>query len=89
MADTFRAFVADEKDGKYVADFRDMTVADLPAQGVLVDVAYSTVNYKDGLAVTGKGKIAPLMRLSLPTKSITLVIADNVLVSTPRLDATV
>lgn len=57
MADTFRAFVADEKDGKYVADFRDMTVADLPAQGVLVDVAYSTVNYKDGLAVTGKGKI--------------------------------
>ncbi len=57
MADTFRAFVADEKDGKYAADFRDMTVADLPAQGVLVDVAYSTVNYKDGLAVTGKGKI--------------------------------
>ena len=34
-----------------------MTLADLPAQGVLVDVAYSTVNYKDGLAVTGKGKI--------------------------------
>ena len=57
MTDTFRAFVADEKDGKYTADFRDITVADLPAQGVLVDVAYSTVNYKDGLAVTGKGKI--------------------------------
>jgi putative YhdH/YhfP family quinone oxidoreductase len=57
MPDTFRAFVADEKDGKYTADFRDMTLADLPAQGVLVDVAYSTVNYKDGLAVTGKGKI--------------------------------
>ena len=57
MTDTFRAFVADEKDGKYTADFRDMTLADLPAQGVLVDVAYSTVNYKDGLAVTGKGKI--------------------------------
>ncbi len=57
MTDTFRAFVADEKDGKYTADFRDITVADLPAHGVLVDVAYSTVNYKDGLAVTGKGKI--------------------------------
>ncbi len=57
MTDTFRAFVADEKDGKYTAGFRDITLADLPAQGVLVDVAYSTVNYKDGLAVTGKGKI--------------------------------
>ena len=57
MSDTFRAFVADEKDGKYAADFRDLTVADLPAYPVTVDVAYSTLNYKDGLAVTGKGKI--------------------------------
>src|SRR3954464_10765625 len=57
MPDTFRAFVADEKDGKYSADFRDLSAADLPAYPVLVDVAYSTVNYKDGLAVTGKGKI--------------------------------
>ena len=31
----------------------------LPAQGgnVLIRVTYSSVNYKDGLAVTGKGKI--------------------------------
>ena len=57
MPDTFRAFVADEKDGKYAADFRDLTAADLPPYPVLVDVAYSTLNYKDGLAVTGKGKI--------------------------------
>jgi putative YhdH/YhfP family quinone oxidoreductase len=57
MPDTFRAFVADEKDGAYLADFRDLTVAELPPQPVLVDVAYSTLNYKDGLAVTGKGKI--------------------------------
>lgn len=31
--------------------------AELPADGVLVDVAYSTLNYKDALAMTGKGKI--------------------------------
>jgi len=31
--------------------------ADLPAGDVLVDVAYSSLNYKDGLAVTGRGKI--------------------------------
>ena len=31
---------------------------DLPAEGeVVVDVAYSSLNYKDGLAVTGKGRI--------------------------------
>ncbi len=54
---SFRAFVVDEIDGKYTGGFRDLTVADLPAEGVLIDVAYSTLNYKDGLAVTGKGKI--------------------------------
>ncbi len=31
--------------------------ADLPDGDVLIDVAYSSLNYKDGLAVTGKGKI--------------------------------
>jgi putative YhdH/YhfP family quinone oxidoreductase len=57
MPDTFRAFVVDEVEGKYTPGFRDLSVADLPNQPVLVDVAYSTINYKDGLAVTGKGKI--------------------------------
>jgi acrylyl-CoA reductase (NADPH) len=32
--------------------------ADLPEGDVTVDVAYSSLNYKDGLAVSGKGKIA-------------------------------
>jgi acrylyl-CoA reductase (NADPH) len=55
---TFRAFVVDEKNGAYTGEFRDLTEADLPKEKVLVDVAYSTLNYKDGLVVTGKGKIA-------------------------------
>jgi putative YhdH/YhfP family quinone oxidoreductase len=58
MADTFRAYVVDQVDGKYTGGFRDLTVDDLPPEKVLVDVAYSSLNYKDGLAVTGKGKIA-------------------------------
>ncbi len=57
MADTFKAFVVDQVDGKYTGGFRDLTVADLPPEKVLVDVAYSSLNYKDGLAVTGKGRI--------------------------------
>lgn len=57
MTDSFRAFVVDMVDGKYAANFRTLTLAGLPDQPVLIDVAYSTLNYKDGLAVTGKGKI--------------------------------
>jgi acrylyl-CoA reductase (NADPH) len=55
---SFRAFIVDEVEGKYTPGFKDLTVDDLPKDGVLIDVAYSTLNYKDGLAVTGKGKIA-------------------------------
>ncbi len=48
----------EEVDGKPKASFKTLRVADLPDHDVLVDVAYSTVNYKDGLALTGKGRIA-------------------------------
>lgn len=37
--------------------FEELTDHDLPQGGVTVDVAYSSLNYKDGLAVTGRGKI--------------------------------
>lgn len=58
MADeTFRALVVEERDGARSVAVRDLPLADLPANEVLVRVAYSTLNYKDGLAVTGKGKI--------------------------------
>lgn len=36
----------------------ELTDADLPDGDVTVDVAFSSLNYKDGLAVSGKGKIA-------------------------------
>src|SRR5438045_2732817 len=32
-------------------------IGELPLNDVLIDVAYSSLNYKDGLAVTGKGRI--------------------------------
>jgi acrylyl-CoA reductase (NADPH) len=57
MSDTFKALVVDNVDGTYSAFFKDLSVSDLPDESVLVDVSYSTLNYKDGLAVTGKGKI--------------------------------
>ena len=57
MPDTFRAFVVDEDGGTYNSGFRDLTLADLPDEKVLVDISHSSLNYKDGLAVSGKAKI--------------------------------
>ena len=58
MGERFKAFVIEEADGRPRGAFKDLTLADLPDRDVLVEVAFSTVNYKDGLAVTGKGRIA-------------------------------
>lgn len=57
MAETFRAVLIEEVDGKPKAGFKDLTKKELPANDVLVEVGYSTLNYKDGLALTG-GRIA-------------------------------
>lgn len=58
MTEPFRALMIVDYEGKPKAEFRQLTLADLPDHEVLVEVAYSTVNYKDGLAVSGKGRIA-------------------------------
>lgn len=58
MTDTFTAMIIDAVDGKPKSGFRSLTLGDLPDHDVLVEVAYSTVNYKDGLAISGKGRIA-------------------------------
>lgn len=57
MSDQFQALVLDQADGKTVANLRELTNEDLPQGDVLVDISYSTLNYKDGLAITGAGKI--------------------------------
>ncbi len=53
----FPAIYAYQADGAYRVERREMNLAELPDADVLVDVAYSSLNYKDGLAVTGLGKI--------------------------------
>lgn len=54
MSTTFPAYVIDENG----SGFQDLTLADLPDHDVLVEVEYSTVNYKDGLAISGRTPIA-------------------------------
>ena len=55
--DKFRAYRIDEQDGKIVAGFQSLTVEDLTPGNVVVRVSHSTINYKDALAATGKGRI--------------------------------
>ena len=57
MPGTFKAFIVDKKEEGFTATFKDLTEADLPPGEVLVKVAYSSVNYKDGLASIPEGKI--------------------------------
>ncbi len=55
--DKFRAFRIDERDGSIAAGFRELTLDDLSDGNVVVRVTHSTINYKDALAATGKGRI--------------------------------
>lgn len=54
---SFNALVARESEGGYKVAMEQLTDADLPAGDVLVDIAFSSMNYKDALGVTGKGRI--------------------------------
>lgn len=56
----FKALVVEERDGQRMVEVRELGLDALPPGEVLVQVAYSTLNYKDGLAVTGKGKVLRL-----------------------------
>jgi len=60
MSDTFKAIlVSRDEDKKQSVDIADLTEADLMDGDVTVAVEATTVNYKDGLAITGK---APVVR---------------------------
>ena len=53
----FRALIAEGSADRYATHFKDIAADALPPGDLLVDVAYSSLNYKDALAVTGRGKI--------------------------------
>lgn len=57
MSDTFNAIVARERNGKVLGQLEALTAEDLPDEDVLVRISHSTLNYKDGLAVSGRGRI--------------------------------
>lgn len=56
MSNSIKAIVI-KKDENYTAELSEIQQSDLPEQNVQLDVLYSTLNYKDGLAITGKGPV--------------------------------
>lgn len=53
----FKAIVINKDDKGYRAELEQLEESALPAGEVRVRVLYSTLNYKDGLAITGKGPV--------------------------------
>ena len=56
MSNSVKAIVI-TKDENYAAALSEVQQSDLTDQNVQLDVLYSTLNYKDGLAITGKGPV--------------------------------
>ncbi|RYD95245.1 MAG: oxidoreductase, partial [Sphingomonadales bacterium] len=57
MADTFRALRVHKTETGQEARFENLSEADLMPGDVTVRVSHSTVNFKDGLAITGKSPV--------------------------------
>ena len=56
--DTFRSFRINQGEDKSIsANFTNMSLEDLTEGDVVIKTSYSTINYKDALAATGKGRI--------------------------------
>jgi len=53
----FKAILINKQDGAQSVQIADVDDAQLPDAAVTVRVEYSTINYKDGLAITGKSPV--------------------------------
>ncbi|AUG98494.1 oxidoreductase [Prodigiosinella confusarubida] len=52
-----QALVLEQQNGRLLSNIQDVSQEQLPDGNVTVDVEWSGINYKDALAITGKGKI--------------------------------
>ena len=53
----FKAIMIEKDDAGYRASLKELDEAHLPPGDVSVRVSHSTLNYKDGLAITGRGPV--------------------------------
>jgi acrylyl-CoA reductase (NADPH) len=76
-AETFRAFVATKSEEGFSRGTAELSTTDLPGDGVLIDVEYSSVNYKDALASTADGRVARISPL-IPGIDLAGTVAESV-----------
>lgn len=57
MSERFKAFVVNKTEDDFLVGLKNISFDELPAGEVLIKVAYSGINYKDGLASIPNGKI--------------------------------
>lgn len=53
----FKGILIEKDDDGYRAALQEIDEAQLPEGDVTINVQYSTLNYKDGLAITGKSPV--------------------------------
>lgn len=53
----FNAIVIDKNDDGQTVELKQVNETDLPEGDVTIDVSYSTLNFKDGLAITGSSPV--------------------------------
>jgi len=75
-AEAFRAFQAVTDGGSIERGVVTMSADDLPADGVLVEIHWSSVNYKDGLAASPTGKVARISPI-VPGVDLAGVLVDD------------
>ena len=63
LPDSFRALVAEKQDDDVARGLQDLRADDLPDGDTVVRVDWSSVNYKDALAVSPKGRVAQISPL--------------------------
>jgi acrylyl-CoA reductase (NADPH) len=57
MSESFSALLAQQQDGQHHCAYQPLSIDDLDAGDVTVAIEYSTLNYKDGLAISGAAPI--------------------------------
>jgi acrylyl-CoA reductase (NADPH) len=81
--DSFIAFTATNTDGVMTRAVGPRSLSELSPDGVLIDVAYSSVNFKDGLATTAKGRVARISPL-IPGIDLSGVVAQDGVAGFPK-----
>ena len=53
MSNTFKALVARMESNEFKVSVQNRSIEDLPEGNTIIEVKYSSLNYKDGMAISG------------------------------------